>query len=106
MNAKIILTATILLTLALVAAGVPTIASAQYLGNVGAGGETGANTLEEMLKIKSDQVKLADEIKYGQIIPDRASPGMVMIVGALVGCVAAAFFIRGRSGKYAAARRG
>ena len=59
----LVLAVTVLLTFALVAAGVPAIASAQYFGNDGAG-KVDASTLEEVLKIKSDQVQLVNDIKY------------------------------------------
>ena len=110
MNVQVILTATALLTLTL-AAGVPTIASVPYLGNVGIDGETGANTLEEVLKIKSEQVILVDSIKYqhpgvGTVLPTHGVPiDAFMILSALFGIIAAVFFIRGRSGKYATVRR-
>ena len=111
MNVQVILTATVLLTLTL-AAGVPTIASMPYLGNVGIDGETGANTLEEVLKIKSEQVILVDSIKHQSpgvgtiLLPDAAPIGKLMILGVLFGIIAAVFFIRGRSGKYAAIGKG
>ena len=65
MNAvnTLVLTVTVLLTFTLVAAGAPASASAQYFGNDGAG-KVDASMLEEVLKIKSDQVQLVNDIKY------------------------------------------
>ena len=103
----LILTVTVLLTFTLVATGAPTSASAQYLGNDGAG-KVDASTLEEVLKIKSDQVRLVESIKYPTWNPYPHHPqlGTFVIVGAAVGSVAAVFFIKGRSGRYAAMGNG
>ena len=106
MNIQVILTVTVLLTLTL-AAGAPTIASAQYLGNTGVGGETGANTLEEVLRIKSEQVNIAwPPPDGGPILEPPSHRMLVFMVAALLGGIATIFFIKGRSGKYAAIGRG
>ena len=107
MNIQVILTVTVLLTLAL-AAGVPTIASAPYLGNTGVGGETGANTLEEVLKIKNDQVRSTcwtpgDSFCRANL--DSGSVGMLVVGTIFLSSIGTAFFIKGRSGKYAAIGR-
>ena len=60
-----------------------------------------ANTLEEVLKIKSEQVILVDSIKYqhpgvGTVLPTHGVPiNAFMILSALFGIIAAVFFIRG-----------
>ena len=103
----LVLTVAVLLTFALVAVGAPAIASAQYLGNAGTG-KVDASTLEEVLKIKSDQVQLVNDIKYStwNFYPHPPQLGTFVIVGAAVGSVAAVFFIKGRSGRYAAMGNG
>ena len=104
---NLVLTVAVLLTFALMATGVPAIASAQYFGNDGAG-KVDASTLEEVLKIKSDQVQLVNDIKYStwNFYPHPPQLGTFVIVGAAVGSVAAVFFIKGRSGRYAAMGNG
>ena len=47
----LVLTVTVLLTFALVAAGAPAIASAQYLGNVGSDVDDQTGTLKEAMQI-------------------------------------------------------
>ena len=86
------------------------VAHAQYLGNVGSQGETGQNTLEEALELQSRRVTLAMENpETGSGTPYLDANGVVgasIISGAIFGGIAAAFFIRSRSGKYAAMGRG
>ncbi len=103
----LVLTVTVILTFALVATGAPAIASAQYLGNDGAG-KVDASTLEEVLKIKSDQVRLVEDMKYPTWNPYPHHPqlGTFVIAGAAVGGVTAVFLIKGRSGRYAAMGNG
>ena len=110
MNIQIILTVTALLTLVL-AAGAPTIASAQYVGNMNVDEKIGANTLEEVLKIKSEQVKstwpTADHPWPSPPSPDDYRNHVLVFMGTiLLGGIAAIFLIRGRSGRYAAVGRG
>ena len=96
MNIQVILTVTVLLTLA-VAAGARTIASAQYFGNMGVGGETGANTLEEVLKIKSEQVNIVWPTPgEGPILEPPPHRMLVFMVTALLGGIAAIFFHQGK----------
>ena len=86
------------------------IAFAQYMGNVGDQGQTGAYTLEEALEIQRRRIEAAEaNPASGSGTPYLDAGGVVgasVIAGAVFGGVAAAFFIRGRSGKYAAMGRG
>lgn len=85
-------------------------AFAQYMGNVGQGGDTGANTLEETLKLAQDRVEYAqNNPATGSGTPYLAADGVLgasAIAGAVFGGIAAAFFFRARSGRYAAQGRG
>jgi len=86
------------------------VAFAQYMGNVGDQGQTGAYTLEEALEIQRRRIEAAEaNPASGSGTPYLDAGGVVgasVIAGAVFGGVAAAFFIRGRSGKYAAMGRG
>jgi hypothetical protein len=86
------------------------IAYAQYMGNVGSEGQTGAYTLEEALEIQRRRIEAAEaNPASGSGTPYLDASGVVgasVIAGAVFGGIAAAFFIRGRSGKYAAMGRG
>ena len=125
MNTKVLLTATILSVFFIGSIGAASVASAQYLGNVGSEGETGQSTLEEALKLQSDRVANAEANPgAGSGTPYLDANGVVgaglllivafcplglpalVIAGAVFGGIAGAFFIRGRSGKYAAMGRG
>lgn len=103
MNIQAILTVTVLLTLA-VAAGARTIVSAQYFCNMGVGGETGVRTLEEALRIQEGRVPVSQY--RGPVLEPPPHSMLVLMVTALLGGIAAIFFIKGRSGKYAAIGRG
>lgn len=86
------------------------IANAQYLGNVGKEGETGAGTLEENLELAKRKVIAAEaNPASGSGTPYLDANGVVgasIIAGAIFGGIAAAFFVRSRSGRYAAMGRG
>jgi hypothetical protein len=86
------------------------IAFAQYMGNVGSKGETGQYTLEEALEIQKRRIDAAKaNPASGSGTPYLDASGVVgasVISAAVFGGIAAAFFIRGRSGKYAAMGRG
>jgi len=85
-------------------------AYAQYMGNVGSGGETGQNTLEETLKlaqIRIDIVNANPQTGSGTPYLDASGViGGVIIAGAVFGGISAALIFKGRSGKYAAQGRG
>jgi hypothetical protein len=86
------------------------VAFAQYMGNVGSKGETGEYTLEEALEIQRRRIEAAEaNPASGSGTPYLDASGVVgasVISAAVFGGIAAAFFIRGRSGKYAAMGRG
>jgi len=86
------------------------IAFAQYMGNVGQAGETGAYTLEENLELAQRRIQAAESNPAsGSGTPYLDASGVVgasIIAGAVFGGIATAFFVRARSGKYAAMGRG
>jgi hypothetical protein len=85
-------------------------AFAQYMGNVDQTGQTGKNTLEETLKLQQARVATAaDNPASGSGTPYLAADGVLgasAIAAAVFGGIAAAFFFRSRSGRYAAQGRG
>lgn len=85
-------------------------AFAQYMGNVDQSGKTGKNTLEETLKLARDRVEYAKaNPATGSGTPYLAADGVLgasAIAAAVFGGIAAAFFFRSRSGRYAAQGRG
>ena len=93
-----------------VAYGTTGIAYAQYMGNVGSGGETGVGTLEEQLKLAKAKVDAAAaNPQTGSGTPYLDASGVVgasIITAAIFGGIATAFFVKSRSGKYAAYGRG
>ena len=97
MNIQVILTVTVLLTLAL-AVGAPTIASAQYFNNI-----TNPKTLEEVMKLQEYTVSVSPPNDQ----PDPHFTFIGIMIGTFIslGIIAAVFFIKGRSGKYAAVGR-
>ena len=86
------------------------VAFAQYYGNVGVNGETGANTLEEAIKLQRERVIMANENPAtGSGTPYLDADGVLgatAISAAIFGGMAGTLFLRGRSGKYAAMGRG
>lgn len=90
--------------------GASSVAFAQYMGNVGSGGETGQNTLEETLEIAQRRIEIVQtNPASGSGTPYLDASGVLgasIIAGAVFGGIAAAFFVRARSGKYAAMGRG
>ena len=82
----------------------------QYMGSVGEAGETGQNTLEETLELARRRIEAAEaNPSSGSGTPYLDAGGVLgasAIAGAVFGGIAAAFFLRGRSGKYAAQGRG
>ena len=110
MNKTILLAASLMAVFTLGYYAENTVAFAQYMGNVGGQGETGAYTLEEALEIQRRRIEAAEaNPASGSGTPYLDASGVVgasVIAGAVFGGIAAAFFIRGRSGKYAAMGRG
>ena len=86
------------------------LAFAQYMGNVGENGQTGARTLEETLELARRKVEAADaNPKTGSGTPYLAADGVLgasAIAAAVFGGIAGALFFKGKSGKYAAQGRG
>ena len=87
-----------------------TVAFAQYMGNVGSGGETGTYTLEEALELQRRRIESAEaNPAAGSGTPVLSADGIfgaAAITAAVFGSMSAALFLRGRSGKYAAMGRG
>lgn len=111
MNNKVLLTTSLLAVLVIGTYGSMLVAFGQaYMGNVGDKGETGARTLEEALELQARRVQSAkDNPASGSGTPYLDAGGVVgasVISAAIFGGIAGAFFIRGRSGKYAAMGRG
>ena len=105
---KLVLFGTLLASIMIVSTVAP--AFAQYMGNVGSGGETGIGTLEEQLKLARDKVTAAaDNPATGSGTPYLAADGVVgasVVAGAVFGGIAIAFFAKARGGKYYAQGRG
>ncbi|CAE6494912.1 MAG: hypothetical protein QXY22_00500 [Candidatus Nitrosotenuis sp.] len=102
---------TAILAFAIISVGMVTQqAFAQYMGNVDPAGKTGKNTLEETLKLQRERVEYAQENPAtGSGTPYLAADGVLgasAIAAAVFGGIAAAFFVRARSGRYAAQGRG
>lgn len=110
MNTKILLTASLIAVFTIGFYAEDTIAFAQYMGNVGSEGQTGSYTLEEALEIQRRRIQAAEaNPSSGSGTPYLDASGVVgasVIAGAVFGGIAGAFFLRGRSGKYAAMGRG
>ena len=110
MNTKILLAASLIAVFTIGLSAQSSVAFAQYMGNVGSEGQTGSYTLEEALEIQTRRVASADaNPAAGSGTPYISADGGVgaaVIAGAVFGGIAGAFFIRGRSGKYAAMGRG
>ncbi|MFQ5496800.1 MAG: hypothetical protein ACE5DU_02810 [Nitrosopumilus sp.] len=111
MNSKVLLTASlvaVIFTMGYYADNV--VAFAQYMGNVGDKGETGSYTLEEALELQRRRIESAEaNPASGSGTPYLDAGGVIgasVIAGAVFGGIAGAFFIRSRSGKYAAMGRG
>ena len=85
-------------------------AYAQYMGNIGEKGETGVGTLEEALVLARRRIEAAEaNPASGSGTPYLDASGVIgasIIAGAVFGGIATAFFVKSRSGKYAAYGRG
>lgn len=110
MNAKTILIITFFSIFVLGATNVSAFAFEPYLGNVGANGDTGANTLEEILKIKHAQTVHAYNIAHPIHIQGSDQTfvysndyhvGYILIIGIVVSIATGIILIKSRSGKYA-----
>ena len=110
MNNKVLFATGLLAVFFLGYYGVNSIAFAQYLGNVGDEGETGKGTLEENLELARRRIEAAEaNPASGSGTPYLDASGVIgasIIAGAVFGGIATAFFVRSRSGKYAAMGRG
>ena len=87
-----------------------TVAFAQYMGNVGSGGETGTYTLEEALELQRRRIEaVAENPTAGSGTPVLSADGIfgaAAVTAAVFGTMSGALFLKGRSGKYAAMGRG
>ena len=110
MNTKILLAASLIAVFTIGLYAESAVAFAQYMGNVGSEGQTGSYTLEEALEIQTRRIAAAQaNPSSGSGTPYLDAGGVVgaaVIAGAVFGGIAGAFFLRGRSGKYAAMGRG
>ena len=110
MNTKIILAASLIAVFTIGLHAESAVAFAQYMGNVGSEGQTGSYTLEEALEIQTRRIAAAEaNPSSGSGTPYLDADGVVgaaVIAGAVFGGIAGAFFLKGRSGKYAAMGRG
>jgi len=110
MNNKVVLTASLIAVFVIGTFGASSVAFAQYLGNVGSEGQTGSFTLEEALELQKRRVEsAAANPASGSGTPylDASGVGGAAIISAAIfGGISAAFFFKGRSGKYAAMGRG
>ena len=110
MNNKALLAASLIAVFVVGTFGASSVAFAQYMGNVGSGGETGSYTLEEALEIQKRRVdSAAANPASGSGTPYLDADGVggaAVISAAIFGGIAGAFFLKGRSGKYAAMGRG
>ncbi len=110
MNSKVLLTAFLMAVFFVGFYGASSVAFAQYMGNVGTGGETGKFTLEEALDLQRKRVDSAmanPGAGSGTPVLDASGVGgAAVITVAVFGAISAAFFIKGRSGKYSAYVRG
>ncbi|MFB5617793.1 MAG: hypothetical protein ACE5Q4_03935 [Nitrosopumilus sp.] len=110
MNTKILLAASLIAVFTIGFYAESAVAFAQYMGNVGSEGQTGSYTLEEALEIQKRRIDAAEaNPASGSGTPYLDASGVIgasVITAAIFGGIAGAFFIRGRSGKYAAMGRG
>ena len=110
MNTKIVLAASLIAVFTVGLYAESAVAFAQYMGNVGSEGQTGSYTLEEALEIQTRRIAAAEaNPSSGSGTPYLDAGGVVgaaVIAGAVFGGIAGAFFLKGRSGKYAAMGRG
>ncbi len=110
MNYKILFAASLIAVFTMGFYADNTVAFAQYMGNVGGGGETGTYTIEEALELQRRRIESAEaNPASGSGTPVLSADGVfgaAAISAAIFGGMAGALFLRGRSGKYAAMGRG
>ncbi len=110
MNTKVLLTASLIAVFTIGFFADNTVAFAQYMGNVGSGGETGTFTLEEALALQRARVASAEaNPAAGSGTPFLSADGVfgaAAISAAVFGGIAFALFYKSKSGKYAAMGRG
>ena len=110
MNTKVLFAAILIAVFTMGYYADNTVAFAQYMGNVGSGGETGTFTLEEALALQQARVASANaNPAAGSGTPVMSADGVfgAAAISALVfGGIAGALFLKGRQGKYAAMGRG
>jgi len=110
MNTKVILVASLIAVFTMGYYADNTVAFAQYMGNVGSGGETGTFTLEEALELQRRRIESAEANPgSGSGTPVLSADGIfgaAAITAAVFGGMSGALFLRGKSGKYAAMGRG
>lgn len=111
MNTKVILSVAIMTVFMLGYYGASSVAFAQpYLGNIGPDGETGQNTVEEHIKLNQAMMEIVKaNPSTGSGTPYLDLDGVVgasIISAAIFGGIAGTFFVRARSGRYAAMGRG
>ena len=110
MNTKVLFAAMLVAVFTMGYSAETTVAFAQYMGNVGSGGETGTYTLEEALALQRSRVDSANaNPAAGSGTPVLSADGVfgaAAISAAVFGGIAGALFFRSRSGKYAAMGRG
>ncbi len=110
MNTKVLFAAMLIAVFTMGYYADNTVAFAQYMGNVGGGGETGTYTLEEALELQRRRIESAEaNPASGSGTPVLSADGVfgaAAISAAIFGGMAGALFLRGRSGKYAAMGRG
>jgi len=110
MNTKVIFAASLIAVFTMGYYADNTVAFAQYMGNVGSGGETGTFTLEEALELQRRRIESVEaNPDAGSGTPVMSADGVfgaAAISAAVFGGTAGALFLRSRQGKYAAMGRG
>ncbi len=110
MNTKIILTASLIAVFTIGLYAESAVAFAQYMGNVGSDGQTGSHTLEEPLDPQMRRIAATEANPSSgsgtPVISADAVVGAAVIAGTVFGGIAGVFFLKRRSGKYAAMGRG
>ncbi len=110
MNTKVLLVASLIAVFTMGFFADNAVAFAQYMGNVGSGGETGTYTLEEALELQRRRIESVESNPAaGSGTPVLSADGVVgaaLISAAVCGGVSFLLFYKGTKGKYAAMGRG